>query len=271
MMERLREANIGTIKRREQDALARKALPKLRSFFRQQRAEFFRQFSKYKGCFPEARGELSARLIELDRQMTLNDFNSVWKEVEAESTDELQTLITRIEAEAVSQGADITKQFFDPKKYGGSFDLENPRAVAWFSEHGGSLEYIKDIQSTSKGQLQTIITQSLDEGWSYNQTSKAIRERFSSFTTTRAQLIATHESAQAYEAGNRIFVDTIADMGVVMEKRWMNSRDEKVTPECQTNTDDGWISLNHTHTSGDQQPPRFPGCRCWEIYREKKG
>jgi len=134
----------------------------------------------------------------------------------------------------------------------------------------GGLSAISKIFKPRQTQLHTIITKSLDEGWSYNKTSQVIREKFTDFSRYRAQLIATNEAAQAYEAGNRIFIDGLSDMGVNMEKMWNNSGDEKVTDGCIQNTDDGWIPLNQEHSSGHQNPPRFVSCRCFETYREAK-
>ena len=269
LIQRLREKNTGTIINREKDAIARKYLPKFKTFFTHQRNVFLREFDSYKDLFPEraSRSPLASKLIEADRQLTLTDFDSAWSQTELETTLELQGIILAEEFESMEAGSEIAKSFFS-KEVGGSFDLANPRAVAWYSQHGGSLDYIKDIQATSKNQLQTIITKSLDEGWSYNKTSQVIREKFTDFSRYRAQLIATHEAAQAYEAGNRIFIEGLSDMGVNMEKMWNNSGDEKVSDGCIQNTNDGWIPLDREHSSGHQNPPRFPSCRCFETYRK---
>ena len=270
-IQRLREINTGTIINREKDALARKYLPKFKTFFTHQRDVFLREFDSYKDLFPEraSRSPLASKLIEADRQLTLDDFDSVWFRTENLTYIDLQGLILAEEYESMEVGYEISKSLF-ASGTGGSFDLANPRAVAWYSQNGGSLGYIKDIQATSKTQLHTIITKSLDEGWSYNKTSQVIREKFTDFSRNRAQLIATNEAAQAYEAGNRIFIEGVSDMGVNIEKMWNNSGDEKVTDGCIQNTNDGWIPLNREHSSGHQNPPRFPSCRCFETYREAK-
>lgn len=270
-IQRLREINTGTIINREKDAIARKYLPKFKTFFTHQRDVFLREFDSYKDLFPEraSRSPLASKLIEADRQLTLDDFDSVWFRTENLTNTDLQGLIIAEEYESMEVGYEVSKSLFASGS-GGSFDLANPRAVAWYSQNGGSLGYIKDIQATSKTQLHTIITKSLDEGWSYNKTSQVIREKFTDMSRARAQLIATNEAAQAYEAGNRMFIDDLSDMGVIMEKMWENSGDEKVSDGCIENTDDGWIPLNREHSSGHQNPPRFPACRCWEIYREAK-
>ena len=272
MIDKLREANWGTIKTREQDAISKKHLPKIKSFFRMQRDVYLKQFDSLKDLFPESsratRTAYYFRLIEQEGRANLNDFNRAWAVTENETTATLQSVVLAVETDAMEQGGDIASKFFDAD-IGGTFNLDNPRAVNWFSQFGGSTDYIKGIQNTSKNQIKTIVTKALDEGWSYNKTATQIKEKFTDFTHPRAQLIATHESAQAYEAGNRIFVEGIADLGVIVIKMWMTSMDDKVTPECAANMADGWIALNESHTSGHQNPPRFPGCRCYEIFKEK--
>jgi hypothetical protein len=182
---------------------------------------------------------------------------------------ELQKILLRIERESLKQGADQMKvQFkgFDPDK---SFDLDNPRAVAYFRKTGGSVSYIKDIQDTTATSIKSLVTNALENGWSYGKTATALRKLFDGpISRRRAELIAVTETAKAYEAGNRAFADSLKDEGVVMEKMWMNTDDQKVSDGCKANHQDGWIPLDQEHDSGDQEPPRFPGCRCWEIYRE---
>ena len=163
-IQRLREINTGTIINREKDAIARKYLPKFKTFFTHQRNVFLREFDSYKDLFPEraSRSPLASKLIEADRQLTLDDFDSVWFRTENLTDIDLQGLILAEEYESMEVGYEISKSLF-ASGTGGSFDLANPRAVAWYSQNGGSLGYIKDIQATSKTQLHTIITKSLDE------------------------------------------------------------------------------------------------------------
>jgi hypothetical protein len=167
----------------------------------------------------------------------------------------------------MSKGAKVAETLFVPGK-GGSFDLANPRAVNWFLDKGGSVDYIKGINRTTGDQMKTLIGKAIDNGQSYTQTAKQISQKFDGFSRSRAQMIATHESAQAYEAGNRMIIDTVADTGIQMQKKWMTSGDDLVTPECTANGAEGWIPLKQSHKSGHQEPPRFPRCRCYEIYQE---
>ena len=51
LIQRLREKNTGTIINREKDAIARKYLPKFKTFFTHQRDVFLREFDSYKDLF----------------------------------------------------------------------------------------------------------------------------------------------------------------------------------------------------------------------------
>jgi uncharacterized protein with gpF-like domain len=220
--------------------------------------------------FPQAPPE-PVRLMEAKHPVNsaaLKRWEDIWNSVEFETTPALQKTVKAIEADGLLKGAEqLRNQLqFDPKT---TFSLSNPRAVAFFRKTGGSIDYIKGIQQTTAESLKTVITTALDEGWSYNDTAKEIRKVYDGpITTNRARLIATHEAAQAYEAGNRAFADSIKDDGIEMEKLWTTSHDDRVSDGCAENEADGWIPIDQPHSSGDQEPPRFPGCRCFEQYRQ---
>jgi len=269
----VKQAAIGLKKIREKNKIAKKHLPGFREFFETQRDLLLEQLSTLKPILEEQPSIAKTnKTSEQLRAELLKEFNAIWSDVEKATTTDLQDLVVSAEMDGMQAGGDMAAKMlpFDPsKKPGTTFNLENPRAVAWFKANGGSLSKIKDIQTTTADSLKTVITTALDEGWSYNQTAKEIRKLYDGpISRDRAQLIAVNESAQAYEAGNRGFVDGLTDDGVKMEKMWANSQDGKVSDGCLENTADGWIPLDQPHSSGDQNPPRFPGCRCYEIYRE---
>lgn len=260
---RVKFAAIGVIKRRDVDRLARKHRKAVSAFFRSQKKLVLEKMGKQAYLFSESYRKLSEAPVDFTKQ----NFQSMWEEVGTETDFELQQVITRIEAEAMSKGAAAANTLFVAGK-GGSFDLTNPRAVNWFMDHGGTLDYIKGIQGTTRDQLQTVIVRAIDKGQSYTQTAKEISQKFDEFSSARAQRIAVFESGQAYEAGNRMLIDTVADQGIQMQQMWMTSHDEKVRPEHAANEAEGWVPLDHVFSSGDTEPPTDPGCRCYLIYRE---
>lgn len=157
-----------------------------------------------------------------------------------------------------------------------SFSLKNPRAVDYVTNYGAEL--VKGINETTRGYLQTIITQATEEGWSYKRTAEAIIKRFEEFAIgkpqahidSRAHLIAVTETGNAYEQGNMIVAQDLAAAGLPMEKAWSTVGDGKVSEGCRQNEADGWIAVDKAHTSGHMRPLRFPGCRCEERYQVKE-
>jgi len=268
---RFTRAAIGLQKVREKDQLARAHLLDVERFFEAQYHLTMLRFWHMQEYFPQAPPEV--RMMEAKQPpnpAALKRWKDIWKSIETETTPELQKTIKAIEGDALLKGAEQlrTQLRFDAKT---TFSLSNPRAVAFFRKTGGSVDYIKGIQATTAESLKRVITTALDEGWSYNDTAKEIRKLYDGpISTDRARRIATHEAAQAYEAGNRAFADTIVDDGIEMEKMWTTSHDDRVSDGCEENESDGWIPIDEAHTSGDQEPPRFPGCRCYEQYRQAK-
>lgn len=166
-----------------------------------------------------------------------------------------------------------------------SFDLKNPRAVEYLKEHGA--EMVKKIDEVTRDQIQYIVEYGVENGWSYTKTAAAIQAQFKDYYTgdswwnfdsprpqghidSRAHLIAVTESGNAYEAGNFMAVEGLADAGVNVEKSWSTMGDERVSEGCAANEAEGWIPFDQAHNSGDLHPLRFPGCRCDELYRMAK-
>ncbi|HRJ42932.1 MAG TPA: phage minor head protein, partial [Caldilineaceae bacterium] len=157
-----------------------------------------------------------------------------------------------------------------------AFSLRNPRAVAYLEEHGAKL--VTKINEETRSQMRTLVTQAVDEGWSYTRTAKAIREKFDGFAglkpqkhiRDRATLVAVTEAGQAYEEGSRIVALGLAERGVRMEKYWRTSGDERVSQGCVDNQAAGWIDVAEMFPSGHERPLRFPGCRCTAQYRRAR-
>lgn len=157
-----------------------------------------------------------------------------------------------------------------------AFSLKNPRAVAYLEQHGAAL--VTKINDETRSQMKTLVTQAVDEGWSYTRTAKEIREKFDGFAglkpqkhiRDRATLVAVTEAGQAYEAGSQIVALGLADSGIPMQKRWRTSGDDRVSDDCRINGEKGWIDINELFPKGQDRPLRFPGCRCSALYRRAR-
>ena len=261
-------AAIGLQKVLEKNRLANKHKKKFSLFFQNQKADLLKKFSKFEHYFTEE----TVKLQQVKNpKKVIDEFQKTFSDIADDTDAELQKIVLEAEREGMSAGIDQIKNTIsisDVNPVTGTFDLANPRAVKWFKDTGGSINYIKDIQATTKTQLKTLITNAVDTGQSYGKTAKLITEKFDEFSRSRAQMIAINETGNAYESGSRMLVDTVAEQGIIMQKRWMTSEDNDVTPECEANGLERWIPLNQEHLSGHQQPLRFPRCRCFEDYRE---
>jgi len=158
-----------------------------------------------------------------------------------------------------------------------SFDLENPRAVAYVREHGAAL--VANINSTTRDYIRTVVTQGVDEGWSYDKIAKSITDRYQEFAVGKPQLhidsrahgIAVTETGMAYENGSRIVANDLKAAGLQMEKFWQTVEDERVSALCANNQAQGWLPIDQPFASGHQEALGHPYCRCTTLYRRLAG
>lgn len=154
----------------------------------------------------------------------------------------------------------------------GAFDLKNPRAVAFLRDYGAKL--VKGINETTRTYIKTVVTEGVEQGWSYNKTAKAISDRYEEFRVgmpqkhiqSRAHLIAVTESGNAYERGNAIVAEDLQDAGLEMEKSWLVAGGD-ICDDCLGNEAEGWIPIDQAFGSGDMEPLAHPACRCTALYR----
>ncbi len=153
------------------------------------------------------------------------------------------------------------------------FGLANPGAIRYLDEVGGLR--IRNIMETTRETIQTLLSQSAREGWSYDKLANAISDRFQEFAIgkpqehidSRAHLVAVTEIGDAYEQAGFLATSDLQAGGLRMEKSWVTAGDNKVSDGCAENEAEGWIPFEQAHASGHMHPLRFPGCRCDEIYR----
>ena len=176
------------------------------------------------------------------------------------------------EAMAAQEGI-ATEEFLNRAGLQKAFELDDPRAVKWAQENA-AIDVTK-VNDTTKETIRGIVSDGIDKGMDYDTIAKRITKRFSEFAVgkpqqhiaSRAHLVAVTENAMAYEHGQRELIDEIQAVGIDMEKSWATVGDDAVSDGCQRNQDAGWIPADASFPSGDQAPPRFPGCRCGSRYR----
>lgn len=153
-----------------------------------------------------------------------------------------------------------------------SWNLENPRAVAWARMHAAELVAV--IDDTTRVQLNSLISQAVTDGWSYTRLSSAIADKFQEMATggdnPRSRRIAVFELGNAYEAGQEMAARELMAAGIPLEKKWLSVGDDRVRPSHRENQNAGWIEYNDNYPSGDFRPPSDPGCRCVTLTRRKR-
>ena len=120
-----------------------------------------------------------------------------------------------------------------------------------------------ELSDTSTQRLRDSIATAWDEGGSFNQVVKAIEDTFEDFSTTRAELIAQTEMADAYNEGR----DAIAREAGLDEKSWETESGDPC-PICEENEAEGWIDIDDDFSSGDDAPTAHPKCLCILNFRK---
>ena len=254
--------------------LERRLTHKIAAAFRRQRTLFLKGFETLRSRFSEANRADSGQNADviLREAITADDWLRIFDEATQQSFDLFMTAIQeQIQTALVQGGLDVVANIGVDFAFG----LRHPRAEAYLAEHGSAL--ITRINEVTRGNIQTIITEGIREGWSYDRIARAVSQMYSEMAVgkpqqhidSRAHLIAVTELGNAYESGSSIVVRDLQDSGLHMEKSWLTVGDERVCDGCRANEAEGWIPFAQAHGSGHQHPLRFPGCRCTELYRRR--
>ena len=152
---------------------------------------------------------------------------------------------------------------------GADFLISDEIALEYAQNRAG--EMITAINATTEKTINWIITKGIEQWADYTQIADAIQDKFVDFSKYRAELIAVNEIWNAYETGKVVqATDYWIRTNQQMVKRWVTQWDDRVTDECESNEGDDWINLESSFSSGDDQPPRFPWCRCYLKHKTKE-
>lgn len=261
------------LRRREQ--MARRLELSLRKAFHEQERLFMAGFRKHLRRFfsEDFEGQAAFQQAPLNESISASDWLAVWIVV-SQKTVELfarpidQAVQAAFESGALAMIGDVGIEL--------SFNLSNPRAEAYLADYGARL--VANIDETTREYLQTVITQAVDEGWSYDQTAQAIANRYEEFAVgrpqehidSRAHGIAVTEIGNAYAEGNLAVAQELQAAGIRMEKKWDTVGDDRVNLEiCKPNEQQSWIPLDQPFQSGHLRPLGHPYCRCDLLTRRK--
>lgn len=242
---------------------------------------FLRLFASLKNKFPQSSGE------------AITAWEPLFDEIAGTTRPMLERSMEKAAMLALSVGANTTiERIRDsrvveaaPKRVRGelgqvaTFNLEHPKAVSFLERVGA--DRVTQVNTETKSVIRGILVESAQEGKSYSETAKQITDRFGQFAIgkpqqhidSRAHLVAVTETANAYCEGELQVIGQLEEQGLVYEMHWSTMGDANVSDGCQANEAAGWIRMDDLFPSGDNRPPRFPGCRCdleFQRVEEKK-
>lgn len=253
-IDRLLEAHEFRTKQRLTARIEAAAARDLASAFTAQGAAFVRATESMRSQFPAATATEAPRLRDWDRLLALALTSSRARFVR---------ILGRLGREGIRLGA---RRLIATLGLPASLSLRNPRAVAFLRRAGA--DKVTGIEATTRDGMRRVLTNAIDNGWSYNRTATEIRATFSGFSRARATRIAVTEAAEAYEWGRRSVVADITDRrGFAFEKQWLTAGDNRVDTICADNEAVAWIPAPQNFPSGHDTPPAHPDCRCVTLYQ----
>ena len=158
-----------------------------------------------------------------------------------------------------------------------AFDVKNPNVEQWMDNYTSDLA--DEINKTTLDAIESAVADGLDEGYSNSVIAANISNVYDDCEDWRADMIARTETSRAMnEASNMTYIQS----GVVKQKEWLVTEDDRTCPECLA-MDGAIVDLEDTFTDAsapaqseeEQQaanevtesdgincPPLHPNCRC---------
>ncbi len=133
------------------------------------------------------------------------------------------------------------------------------RAETFITEYlkdGGFQRVATDIDKTTIDRVSNAVADTYGNGGSYDDVVKSIKDTFSGFTDTRAEMIAQTELNDAYSQGQLQFARETGAEG----KSW--EPDGEACPICMANVEDGVIPIDEDFSEGEDAPPQHVNCDC---------
>jgi HK97 family phage portal protein len=137
-----------------------------------------------------------------------------------------------------------------------SFDLENPRVIAWLQDN--VVRHARSVANTVKDEVGKLIIAGVEAGKGAADIASAIAGYFDEGAGWKALRVARSEVVNGYAQGSK---EGYKQSGVVQKKAWLTNGVDPC-PECEENADEGEIPLEQDFQSGDDVPGAHPNCRC---------
>jgi SPP1 gp7 family putative phage head morphogenesis protein len=155
----------------------------------------------------------------------------------------------------------------------GRFDTDNPEVAKYIENR--SYKFAKDINKTTASMIQDIMETSMEDGLSAKEISKLVQEVFEGCEDWRAKVIARTETIRASNEGA---VEGYKQSGVVSEKEWLCTQDDRTCDWCLSMNGERVSIDKNFFDKGDEMelagevivldyddvggPPLHPQCRC---------
>ncbi len=128
-----------------------------------------------------------------------------------------------------------------------------------------------ELDHTTTDRVSDAIDTAFSTQMSYAELVAGIATQFKDWSTaedgetSRAETVGLDEVSTAYHDGGADYVDDWRGGNGPVEKHWVAEDD--ACPECEENAAEDFIDSEAPHSSGDDEPPAHPNCRCEEEYR----
>jgi len=157
------------------------------------------------------------------------------------------------------------------------FNVPQVRATAWLRSHAA--EMVTKVDDTTRSRVAAIVTQGMEEGWSYGKVEADLKRLYSGFRVsvpqrhimTRARLIAVNEAAVGFGQGQKELYTWLGATGMKIEKSWLSTGEPNTCEVCEGNSGEGWIPADQAFGSGDEVEPAHPACRCTTLLQVAPG
>lgn len=190
--------------------------------------------------------------ILFDQKKAIKDFEGAANPVIAEAFEESgQALLTDL-------GLDI------------SFDLQRRRATKFIGEK--VKKFAKEVNETTLKELRATLREGFAEGESISQLTSRVKKVYDKADSSRAVMTARTEILASSNAGS---LEGMQQSGVIDEKEWLSSRDDRVRDSHIPPLDGQTVKITEDFTSNDGNQAQHPGgfgvaeedinCRCTVI------
>lgn len=215
----------------------------------------------------------SRAMQKAHRQSVKSETKDWLENVAAELRARWEALLAEIIGKSIAEGWELAEDEISELI---DFDVYEPRAATFARTQAAAK--VQEITETTAGQIREVIADAIEQGWSTDKTTKAIKETYEDFGRVRAETIARTETSNAVNHGkHKAAEETAAETGLELERVWSAVNDGR-TREAHSNANGQVRKMGAAFLVGGESL-MYPGdpagsaanvirCRCTQIFRE---